>query len=462
MKPYQEINWYGKDVNDVYDFLYEKLGEEDQYPFFEWLMQHFPNLKIDWIETFEDFKDDLFKDEKIDEILSFTEFCKEHHHADYQQQYGFIERDLCDYYFYKNDFEKLKKRIDFIQQNPVRAIDTLTARLLYQLIYHGKYQTAVSYAEVVWKPVNDSEELMGYAAYPFVNTLYVNQLQKCYEAWKNKAYFDEEQLFEQIVSMGYDNNREGFQEVLNALKEEAIDFPRIKKSIEEKEDGHMLVLNIHFLKYMLNDYGLPFIFSEVIWNFIATTKIFGKLKGIENWFYVDANTMDKHIMERLDSLLFTNHLEVFGKVWGLDFVFKFLHHHQLISIEHYENMLENITYFRNQLIRISSGFLWQMMFVFQWPRTNNYAVDLSEKNLFNDTYGMVETDAVEIVRRYLSIYFIPERVQNELRQAKQEKKIALPFWTEDAPYVKHDQAPGRNDPCPCGSGKKYKKCCMNK
>jgi SWIM/SEC-C metal-binding protein len=21
------------------------------------------------------------------------------------------------------------------------------------------------------------------------------------------------------------------------------------------------------------------------------------------------------------------------------------------------------------------------------------------------------------------------------------------------------QAPGRNDPCPCGSGKKYKKCC---
>jgi preprotein translocase subunit SecA len=26
-----------------------------------------------------------------------------------------------------------------------------------------------------------------------------------------------------------------------------------------------------------------------------------------------------------------------------------------------------------------------------------------------------------------------------------------------APYK-----PGRNDPCVCGSGKKYKKCCMNK
>jgi len=23
-----------------------------------------------------------------------------------------------------------------------------------------------------------------------------------------------------------------------------------------------------------------------------------------------------------------------------------------------------------------------------------------------------------------------------------------------------EKKPGRNDPCPCGSGKKYKKCCL--
>jgi len=28
------------------------------------------------------------------------------------------------------------------------------------------------------------------------------------------------------------------------------------------------------------------------------------------------------------------------------------------------------------------------------------------------------------------------------------------------PVTKEKQA-GRNDPCPCGSGKKYKKCCLN-
>ena len=29
------------------------------------------------------------------------------------------------------------------------------------------------------------------------------------------------------------------------------------------------------------------------------------------------------------------------------------------------------------------------------------------------------------------------------------------------PSVREYKKIGRNDPCPCGSGKKYKKCCLN-
>ena len=34
--------------------------------------------------------------------------------------------------------------------------------------------------------------------------------------------------------------------------------------------------------------------------------------------------------------------------------------------------------------------------------------------------------------------------------------------TEKVEPIKADQDIGRNDPCPCGSGKKYKKCCALK
>lgn len=35
-------------------------------------------------------------------------------------------------------------------------------------------------------------------------------------------------------------------------------------------------------------------------------------------------------------------------------------------------------------------------------------------------------------------------------------------WEDPEPYVRSSKKVGRNDPCPCGSGKKYKHCCMNK
>jgi len=40
----------------------------------------------------------------------------------------------------------------------------------------------------------------------------------------------------------------------------------------------------------------------------------------------------------------------------------------------------------------------------------------------------------------------------------------LGIATEDdmdkpVPYQRHDVKIGRNEPCPCGSGKKYKRCC---
>ncbi len=37
-----------------------------------------------------------------------------------------------------------------------------------------------------------------------------------------------------------------------------------------------------------------------------------------------------------------------------------------------------------------------------------------------------------------------------------------PLYALPEPYVRQEPKVGRNDPCPCGSGKKYKKCCLGK
>ena len=50
------------------------------------------------------------------------------------------------------------------------------------------------------------------------------------------------------------------------------------------------------------------------------------------------------------------------------------------------------------------------------------------------------------------------------RRSEDEQRTRLPG--DDEPKLpppvepaKANDKPGRNDPCPCGSGKKYKKCC---
>ncbi|MDO4481397.1 MAG: SEC-C metal-binding domain-containing protein [Bacillota bacterium] len=53
------------------------------------------------------------------------------------------------------------------------------------------------------------------------------------------------------------------------------------------------------------------------------------------------------------------------------------------------------------------------------------------------------------------LYNIPqwEKVLTEEKREEIKKK-----WKKSKTVVK-EKTPGRNDPCPCGSGKKYKKCC---
>ena len=49
--------------------------------------------------------------------------------------------------------------------------------------------------------------------------------------------------------------------------------------------------------------------------------------------------------------------------------------------------------------------------------------------------------------------------QKWIGNADEETKKALYKDQKNANTVRKEKKIGRNDPCPCGSGKKYKKCC---
>jgi len=81
--------------------------------------------------------------------------------------------------------------------------------------------------------------------------------------------------------------------------------------------------------------------------------------------------------------------------------------------------------------------------------------------LFEDMMGRIDTETV----RYLFLVQ-PARPEDEAkeierRQRKQQQEMQLqtgPARAEEPKPVRVGAKVGRNDPCPCGSGKKYKKC----
>ena len=72
---------------------------------------------------------------------------------------------------------------------------------------------------------------------------------------------------------------------------------------------------------------------------------------------------------------------------------------------------------------------------------------------------MIAAIQEETIRRvFLARVQVGGNVKRE-RVAKITAESAGNDGTVKKQPIKKDKKPGRNDPCPCGSGKKYKKCC---
>ena len=74
----------------------------------------------------------------------------------------------------------------------------------------------------------------------------------------------------------------------------------------------------------------------------------------------------------------------------------------------------------------------------------------------------------------VSLAFDKEKLYKNMVSAKADWLYELPQWKEiyseeelkklykeqkESTTIRKEKKIGRNDPCPCGSGKKYKKCC---
>ena len=77
--------------------------------------------------------------------------------------------------------------------------------------------------------------------------------------------------------------------------------------------------------------------------------------------------------------------------------------------------------------------------------------------MFDEMLGKVDDF---VVTRFFKVRVVKQEEQRAVKI--QKDKDSRPGQTVKQKTIKRNKKVGRNDPCPCGSGKKYKKCCYPK
>lgn len=454
----KNTDWYKKDTDEILNYYYEELSNQEMKEHLMFWIDNFPELDFEWVDLFLDISD--YDSIPVQQIKQFADKVYKINPDYYLQRYEFVESEILDYAFHTLDIELIKERLEILKKNPVTGIDTVVTDTFYRLFFFGYTELASEFSLTVWKPLAESEELWGSPEDLFIKTNFVNKLEKQYEFLLKNKSSNWESFIEEIEELGFEREEENHKNLFSSLtndfeKDAFLDFA-------SKEKFWILYLNIHFMKYMKKNYDTPFVLSALWFNSIDNQDFF-KRKNILN-FFIPYMKLDKYITERYDNFLGSNQIEIFGKMWGLHYVFEFFNNVGLIDGDDYNIMLENIAFLKHEFIKAMNSDLWKFSFVFTWPESKSNILQIPQKLDFNETYQM---DYYRAKSNFNSISFDIkgwERIESEIiENEKNNHNYHESLYNEDnVQYVKESKDVGRNDPCPCGSGKKYKKCCMNK
>jgi len=91
---------------------------------------------------------------------------------------------------------------------------------------------------------------------------------------------------------------------------------------------------------------------------------------------------------------------------------------------------------------------------------DNFGVELESENQINELVLLI-SDLANNTRIWENNGHTPNEIRRMTGRETKVNKVGFPFAQKEQSQPRKMVKVGRNDPCPCGSGKKYKKCCLS-
>ena len=409
----------------------------------------------------------------FENVIKFTELLQRKHPKLYKANFQYFDDFLIDYYCFYKDYKKVAGSFSNFILKPIRDFDQYLISFR-KLLYYGYTDILNKAITKNYKKVATSYKLLGNAGHDLALSKFYLTLEEFYLS----DNFDTTTFLKKLNKYDFDFNTH-FLSALEKGMQEQIQKENIVNDFFKDRHNFIITLEIFFLKYM-QERKMSFAISGRIWekilSFWSENNNLKKCKP-DNYFDVHINKFEKYLSSLSGDMFIDNKSEMIAVLWGSVYVYDFLKKIEIITQNTFDNFIKITRILKGKVIGQFTSDLWNSNFVHLWEKPDSIsAIEfIEEEKIFTKsilfTHQKFTSLQSEISKELANIGELSTHIIEGGKTDENKYNTSLLdnfFDTNQANNmhreyrkepIKAEKKVGRNEPCPCGSGKKYKKCC---
>jgi len=410
----------------------------------------------------------------FDNVIRFSELLRKEQPKLYEEYFQYFDDFLIDYYCFHKDYNRVESSFCNFILYPTHDFDKYLISFR-KLLFYG-YTDILNVAITKnYKEVETSDKLIGNAGLDLALTKFYLTLEEFYLS----DDFDIKTFLIKLNKYDFDFNNDFLSAVETGMREQ-LSKEDIENRFFNDRQNFIITLGIFFLKYM-QERKISFAISGRIWDNILTFWAENNDKNKcnpDDYFQVKVDELEKYLSSLSGDMFIDNKSEMIAVLWGSVYVYDFLKAIEIIKQNTFDNFIEITRILKGKVIGQFTSDLWNSNFVHLWEKPDSISTIefLEEEKIFKKSIlfkhqkftrlrseiseelanigelssHIIEggkTDEIKYNTSLLDDFFDTNQGTNTYK----ENRMLEPIMVE--------KKVGRNEPCPCGSGKKYKKCC---
>ena len=416
----------------------------------------------------------------FDNVIKFVDIIKNKQPELYKESFVYLNDFLVEYYCFHQDIPKVEEAFSLYIENPFDNYD-FYLKAFRTLLFYQHSDLLNRAIEENYYDVSVSDEIIS-DAYDLALCKFYITLQDAFEDKKNG--FDKVDFAAQLEKYDLEFKDGLLSSFQKGLSQSRLSIKELNNLFAEDWASSIVILRGYFLRYM-HEKGFEFYLSGHIWDKMLMLWIENqkKAKTFDAFFRVTADSLEEYLVG-FTTMYVSDKPEMIATLWGSVYIYEFLSKIEVISTEIYQDFLKTSQKLKGTLIGTFTPDLWRSNFIHHWTKPDSVSEDefREEHNIFTKSISIKYED-FSVTSEELSdelskigpladyiikggesrmikddFSFFDKLIKDNAERYDDEGEY-IPFEEKHLEPVRKEPKVGRNDPCPCGSGKKYKKCC---